>query len=435
MDLQPQLRDSDSDDGLHREPIIGSEAGWDAASDDTSDDNTEMGYFETFSSEDAGEREDDYDGGRGYKPVGSVRAAELHGRRAADYRYGTKIRHRRYYTVGELLMDKWLYVVDNEFTLGLSEMMDKWREHRSQTPPAKLCNDCHSRRVLFRCLEKEDRKQDLKIAKLRRSAASCELCGFFLRSVEKHVTEDKKVQIYRYCSMLKVVTDRWEDKESVPFLTILADPGLFIASFLPPCNSFYLRIIQIGNVMSRISKLAFQSCQALELIVTSRSYANGFGFATVDTKAWAAVRPSLACFLQESLTLAPEVTLLASNCTAQSKMKRDPRWLYPTVGESLHPRNAKDFVPSVEISSLVARVSTFETYRKLSGKPYRLYGRLANNTSGSTRSVSSKTTLWTGKRRQRQWKQYIAWHTAPLLLRPPKILPMVYSDRDSQESF
>ncbi|TAQ91312.1 hypothetical protein B7494_g294 [Chlorociboria aeruginascens] len=103
--------------------------------------------MEKFEHESFGERETDYEGIGGYRPVGGQRAMRLLNRDLRDDRRRKEGRpshrcKRRYYNEDELRSGAWLYVVDNKFALRLSKTIDQWETLQQQSYTTKLCQDC-----------------------------------------------------------------------------------------------------------------------------------------------------------------------------------------------------------------------------------------------------------------------------------------------------
>lgn len=112
---------------------------------------------ESFSAEGLGERVDDWDGASGYKPLGSMRARNLYDRDLDDERRGEHGK-RRYYTRSELMGGDWIYIVDNDFALGIFKRMNQCETLRRQPAVTKLCEDCSSFRILSRFFKRGIKK-------------------------------------------------------------------------------------------------------------------------------------------------------------------------------------------------------------------------------------------------------------------------------------
>lgn len=103
--------------------------------------------IETFSKEDLGDRPDDWDGERGYKPIGGLRARHLYDTDLEDAHQGLRGR-RRHFTRHELLSGDWLYIVDNDLPLALHKNTNLWEGLRQLPAVTKLCSNCASFRIL-----------------------------------------------------------------------------------------------------------------------------------------------------------------------------------------------------------------------------------------------------------------------------------------------
>jgi hypothetical protein len=175
--------------------------------------------MESFRKEDLGDRPDDWDGERGYKPIGGLRARHLYDTDLEDSRQGQRGR-RRHFARHELMSGDWLYVVDNDLPLTLSKNTGLWEGIRQVPVVTKLCSECTSFRILSQPPKVDVQKLTIDIGKLRGVATSCDLCKFFLQCLDRHkFGSDETIEILRDCSVLKV------DKHSQPFLIILGHPG------------------------------------------------------------------------------------------------------------------------------------------------------------------------------------------------------------------
>ena len=208
----------------------GSEA---ARKADTSPDITKEKAVETFKKEDLGERETDYEGLNGYKPVGGLRARHLLDRDLRDDRRRKEgrpgySRKRRYFGENELRSGAWLNVVDNRFALKLSETIDEWNTVQQRPNTANLCKDCKIYAALCHrpktSRSSETEQLTINLIDLRSSKKSCDLCRLFLRCLTRYeLKEEETVTVFRDGSVLK----RRENSE--PFLSILVDPGVLLS--------------------------------------------------------------------------------------------------------------------------------------------------------------------------------------------------------------
>jgi hypothetical protein len=175
--------------------------------------------MESFRKEDLGDRPSDWDGERGYKPIGGLRARHLYDTDLEDYHQGQRGR-RRHFAQDELLSEDWLFVVDNDLPLTLSKNTSLWEDLRQLPTVTKLCSECASFRILSQPPSSNVQSLTVDIGKLREVATSCDLCKFFLQCLDCYkFGSDETIEVLRDCSVLKV------DKHSQPFLVILGDPG------------------------------------------------------------------------------------------------------------------------------------------------------------------------------------------------------------------
>jgi hypothetical protein len=177
--------------------------------------------MESFRKEDLGDREDDWDGERGYKPIGGLRARHLYDMDLEDAHIRQRGR-RRHFSRHELLSSEWLYIVDNDLPLTLSKNSDLWEDVHRQPAVTKLCQKCSSFRLLSQPPEGDIQKLIVDVDRLRGAATSRDLCKFFLQCLNRYnIKNHETVEVFRDCSVLKM------SEHSQPILTILGDPGLF----------------------------------------------------------------------------------------------------------------------------------------------------------------------------------------------------------------
>ena len=185
--------------------------------------------METFKKEDLGERETDFEGLVGYKPVGGLRARHLLDRDIRDDRRRKQgrrghYRKRRYFGETELRSGTWLYVVDNRFALMLSQTIDQWKALQQRPDTTDLCQDCKIYAALCQLPKKEIEELTINLNDLRNSKKSCNLCRLFHRCLSRYeLKEEETVTVFRDGSVLR------RSKNSQPFLSILADPGLLLS--------------------------------------------------------------------------------------------------------------------------------------------------------------------------------------------------------------
>jgi hypothetical protein len=182
--------------------------------------DTQEEEMESFRKENLGDRETDYDGARGFKPIGGMRARSLYDTDLEDANRCQRGR-RRHHSTHELTSGNWLYIVDNDLPLTLSKNTDLWEDLQQQPAITKLCQDCSSFRLLSQPPQGDIEKLTVDVAKLRAAVDSCDLCKLFHRRLAHYkLGNEEMVEVFRDCSVLKV------DEHSRPLLTILGDPGL-----------------------------------------------------------------------------------------------------------------------------------------------------------------------------------------------------------------
>jgi hypothetical protein len=175
--------------------------------------------MQSFEREDLGDRPDQFDGVRGYKPIGGLRARDRYDTDLEDTDQ-RQVGRRRHFSQHELLSGDWLFTVDNDLPLTLSSNTGLWDQIRQLPAITKICPDCASFRILSQPPEVDVQKLAVDLGQLRRVAGSCDLCNFFLQCLGPDDFDSiNEIEILRDCSVLKL------DKHSPPFIIILGDPG------------------------------------------------------------------------------------------------------------------------------------------------------------------------------------------------------------------
>ena len=175
--------------------------------------------MESFRAEDLGARESDWDGERGYKPIGGLRARHIYDFPFEDSNRGQSGLRRRFAQY-ELMSAEWLYIVDNDVPLTLSKNYNLWENVQEQPSLTQLCQDCRIFRLLTRPPRGEIQRLTFDLDELRVTTASCNLCRLILECLFPYVDENQgTIEVFRDCSVLSIT------EHGRPFLTILGDPG------------------------------------------------------------------------------------------------------------------------------------------------------------------------------------------------------------------
>ncbi|EPE36489.1 hypothetical protein GLAREA_08652 [Glarea lozoyensis ATCC 20868] len=145
--------------------------------------------MESFKEEDLGDRPDDWNGERGYKPIGGLKARDLYDTDLQDTDRG-QVGRRRHFSQDELLGGDWLFTVDNDLPLALASNTGLWDQIRQLPASTKICPEW-----------------------------ARQVSNSFSTAKEEYGFDGiDEIEILRDCSVLKL------DENSQPFLVILADP-------------------------------------------------------------------------------------------------------------------------------------------------------------------------------------------------------------------